>query len=67
MTSRSRGTIASQALDLIARLEEERAELDNDLIRQIILPVEARHIRQSIDAILVCLKAMVGLSTDSPT
>ena len=49
------------ALDLIAQLEMELAELDNDLVRGLIPTDEAENIRKSISDIIGRLEATLGV------
>jgi len=53
-------SIASQALDLIAELEKERANLEEDLIQRLIPPYEAQRIRESINGVISDLHCMLG-------
>jgi hypothetical protein len=62
----SASSIALQALDLITELEKERAQLDRDLIQQLIPPYEAQRIRESINGIISDLHSMLGASSDTP-
>jgi len=55
-------SIMTEALDLIVQLEKERAELDNDVVRQLIPRHEAHQIRVSINRIIADLKSMLGVT-----